>query len=433
MSDVSFTPRAAGQPTRLGRRQFIGLGAGLVAGGLAGCDNDTEPASRPDGSQISTSTSGSAPAPSALSTTRRLVVVQLNGGNDLLNTLPPAAGRYRDLRPTLAVPEGEVVGLNGVTDCGLHPSLAGLVPFWDAGRLAILRGIGFQQPNRSHFVSMDRWWRADDMTAPGWLGRVLDHVPNPAPLYASALGASAPLLNGSSFAPTVVTSAKAFNWVGVDPQTVEALAGDGDPGSGSDLSAAMRDAYRRAASAVEDFAAVASGVDEDAGEVELLPSREGAVSLGEGLAIAAELLSADVGTQFVVVSASGFDTHSGQDTTHRRLLADLNDGLTSFFASMAAAGLGDDVLVVTTSEFGRRAAENGSGGCDHGAGGLSFVLGSAVKGGIYGDVDLDNLLEGDVRPSVDPLALYTTCLDWVGADAAEVLGRRDDSLGLLIS
>ncbi|HNJ96801.1 MAG TPA: DUF1501 domain-containing protein, partial [Ilumatobacteraceae bacterium] len=282
-----------------------------------------------------------------------------------------------------------------------------------------------------HFVSMDRWWRADDVTAPGWLGRVLDGVPDPAPLYATALGAAAPLLNGTTFSPTVVTSAGAFSWVGVDSHSVLALAGGRADGE-DDLAAGLRAAYGRAASAVDDFAAVASGVEDTAsGTVELLPSREGTATIGEGLAIAAELLTASVGTQFVVVSASGFDTHSGQDTTHRRLLADLNDGLVSFFQAMNGAGLGDDVLVVTTSEFGRRAAENGSGGCDHGAGGLSLVLGSAVRGGIYGEVDLDNLLDGDVRPTVDPTALYTTCLDWVGADAASLLGRRDDSLNLL--
>ncbi len=209
-----------------------------------------------------------------------------------------------------------------------------------------------------------------------------------------------------------------------------ALAGDTVGGS-DDLSASLRAAYGRAASAVEDFAAVASGVDVDTTGADLLPSREGAATIAEGMALAAELLTADVGTQFVVVSASGFDTHSVQEAVHRRLLTDLNDGLVGFFAAMQSAGLGDDVLVVTASEFGRRAAENGSGGCDHGAGGLSFVLGSSVRGGVYGDVDLDDLLDGDVRPSVDPFALYTTCLDWVGADTEAALGRRDDSLRLL--
>ncbi|HNJ97243.1 MAG TPA: hypothetical protein PLV13_03910, partial [Ilumatobacteraceae bacterium] len=137
---------------RIDRRQFLGLGAGLVAAGLAGCDDDNGGAVPTSTGSSVASTSGSTSAP-VLTPTRRLVVVQLNGGNDLLNTLPPASGRYRDLRPTLAVPESEVVALGGVADCGLHPSLAGLTSFWDAGQLAVLRGIGFQNPNRSHFVS----------------------------------------------------------------------------------------------------------------------------------------------------------------------------------------------------------------------------------------------------------------------------------------
>jgi uncharacterized protein (DUF1501 family) len=416
----------------IGRRQFLGLGAGAVLAGLVGCDAESgRPASNagsPAGGATSTGPAtslGTAPGGAFTGDLagRRLVVVQMNGGNDLLNTLPPSVGRYRDLRPTLAVPEAEVVALAGVDDAGLHPALAGLTTFWDRGEMAILRGIGFDDPNRSHFVSMDRWWRADDLSAPGWLGRVVDGMPEQAPLFSTALGAGAPALNGATSAPTVVTSAASFRWAGIDAATISALG----RGGGDDLAGRLRGAYGRAALAVDQFA----GVTGTGADPEDLPDREGAATIAEGLGVAAQLFAADVGTRLVVVSAGGFDTHSGQTVAHSLLLSDVNNGIVAFFEAMEAAGLDEEVLLVTTSEFGRRAAENGSGGCDHGAGGLSLVIGKGVAGGMRGEVDLTDLLDGDVRPNVHPFGLYTACLDWIGADAEAVLGRRDDTLGLL--
>lgn len=410
----------------LSRRQVIRLGAGVGAGvavvGFGACDSTRQvgpTTTVPAGGSVP----GSTPPGSAVSSGRRLVIVQMNGGNDLLNSLPPIDGRYRDLRPTIAIPEADVVSLAGLDDAGLHPGLGGLSALWDAGEMAILRGIGFEDPNRSHFVSMDRWWRADDLTAPGWLGRVFDESGELPPLYAVALGAGAPVLSGASVQPAVITSAGSFRWVGVQPEWLGAFGA----GGGADLPSQLAAAYQRAVASVADFAAI-TGVAPTSDE---LPAREGGATISEGLAVAAQLLVADAGTRVVVVSASGFDTHANQLTVQGGLLTDLAAGITAFDAAMDAAGLRDDVLLVTTSEFGRRAAENGSGGCDHGAGGLSLVVGSGVRGGVRGEVDLGNLLDGDVRPTLDPFGLFTTCLDWIGADAERTLGRRVDTLDLL--
>jgi len=426
-------------PASLDRRQFIRLGTGaVVVVGLGACSRDT--ATRGSSASAApttvavtgastqataapTTVPATLPAPGGVLAGRRLVVVQLNGGNDLLNSLPPGDGRYRDLRPTLAIPESDVLSLVGVDDAGLHPSLAALLPAWDAGELAIIRGIGFEVPNRSHFVSMDRWWRADELTQPGWLGRVLDSVPvEPSPLFATALGGGAPVLSGRVVQPTVIANAGSFRWVGVEPAWVDAMGGDGN-----DLVGMARHALRRTVQAVEEFAEITGG----SATADELPTREGGATIADGLEVAAQMLAADVGTQLVVVSAGGFDTHAGQQAVHAELLADLGDGIAAFNAAMAAAGLADEVLLVVTSEFGRRAAENGSGGCDHGAGGLSLAVGRGVRGGMFGEVDLGNLLDGDVRPSVAPQALFTQCLDWLGADAEQVLGRRDEGLALL--
>lgn len=428
------------------RRHFLRLGGGAVTVmALGACADDTatrgpsETLTAPDGSlgPVATApavptTDGVAPAtvPSdppagGLFGGRRLVVVQMNGGNDLLNTLPPTDSRYRQLRPTLAIPADEVLVLDGVTSCGLHPSLAGLLPFWQQDRLALVQGIGFAEPNRSHFVSMDRWWHADDLGAPGWLGRVLDGLPaEPAPLFATALGSGAPLLNGSVAQPTVIASPDSFRWVGLSPEWLEAF---GDDPASTDLAGAARHAFQRTVRAVEDFSAVTGGEPTS----DELPDREGGSTLATGLAVAAQLLASDIGTQLVVVSAGGFDTHANQLPVHAELMSDLADGLVAFTAAIEAAGLTDQVMVVGTSEFGRRVQENASGGCDHGAGGFAFALGAGVQGGLYGEVHLDDLLDGDVRPTSEPAALLTRCLDWLGADAEALLGGRDDSLPLL--
>ncbi len=416
----------------LTRRSFLRVAGGAVSiTGLGACSRDAALTETPSTIDSATSapaqTIGAEPPsttspPSVNRGDRRLVVVQLLGGNDLLNTLPPLNGTYRDLRPALAIPEADLVALAGVDDAALHPSLAALTTMWDDGSLALLRGIGFAEANRSHFVSMDRWWRADDVAAAGWIGRAVDLLDGPLPpLYGTVLGGGAPLLVGERFRPTSVSSRDAFQLESLDPSWLSFGAGR------SDLDAAARGAIASAVAAMEDFA----GLVEDAPESADLPEFAGGSPISDGLATAAALLAGDVGCRVVVVSAGGFDTHSGQLGVHADLLDDLAAGLVLLRERLSADGLADDVLVAVTSEFGRRAAENGSGGTDHGSAGLSLLMGSGVRGGMYGEVDLRDLVDGDVRPTIDPLVLYTACLDWLGADAMQVLGRRDDSVSLL--
>jgi uncharacterized protein (DUF1501 family) len=414
----------------LSRRRFLTLSAGLAVGGLAAC--------RPDDPGISVG----APRPATVPTTRPsttvaavttpdvtdervLVVVQLNGGNDGLNTLVPLDGRYRDARPRLAVPEADLVALGGRPGYALHPALAPLATWWESGWVAALPAIGFADPNRSHFVSMDRWWRADDLANPaGWLGRWLDGLPADLPtLGATAFGSGAPLLVGSRRVPTVVASPSGFRFPrSLDPRLIAALA---SPPSSDPLVARAQASLAIAVEAVDDLADLADG------DEQVDTAREGRATLTEGLSLAAELVNADLGTRVVVVSAGGFDTHANEAAVHDDLLADLAAGLAGFLDAVGAGGRADRVLVATTSEFGRRVAENGSGGTDHGAAGLSFLLGPSVVGGVHGPADLGHLLDGDVRPEVDPRTLYTACLDWLGGDADAILGRRYDEVTLV--
>ena len=358
---------------------------------------------------------------------RTLVIVQLNGGNDALNTLVPADGRYRDARPTLAIPEADLVPLNGVTDWSLHPKLAPLTTYWDAGTAAFLPGIGFSGPDHSHFVSLDRWWRADDLSAStGWLGRSIA-ADSSAPLYATALGSGAPLLRSDAFQAAVVIQPGSFDFpAGLSE---DALRGLTQPVSADQLHALAQEAMLAAIGAVDAFAGLLDPNAADAGDG--VSYREGGLDLIQGLDLAARLVTSNVGARIVVVSVGGFDTHSNQLATQDALLDDLAKGLDAFMQKVAAAEASDRTLLVTTSEFGRRVGENASGGFDHGAGGMSMMFGGAVIGGIHSEIDLGDQLDGDVRPTLDPRTMYTACLDWLGLDPVVALGRRYDDVTLL--
>ncbi len=414
----------------LSRRKFIQLGAGsAVTIALSGCSTSSKlgrPAA-PASPSSSSSSSSTIPQPLVAGGQRTLVIVQLNGGNDGLNSLVPADGRYRDARPTLAIPEAELVALKGMNEWSLHPQLAPLSKYWDAGQVNFLPGIGFSDPNHSHFVSLDRWWRADDLTAPtGWLGRsITDGAVKP--LYATALGSAAPMLIGDHYQPAVVLQPASFTF----PKTIpgDRLQTMTSPLSHDPLLALAQRSLASTIEAVASFATVKdSNVSDSGGDV---PDREGGFDLVEGLDVAARLVIGDVGARIVVVSVGGFDTHSNQLATHKVLYDDLAKGIDGFLTTVAAAGRADETLLVTTSEFGRRVGENASGGFDHGAGGLSMMFGPMVVGGVLTTVDLGNQLDGDVRPVLDPRTMYTACLDWIGADAAAALGKRYDELNLI--
>ncbi|MCU1395453.1 MAG: putative arylsulfatase family enzyme twin-arginine signal [Ilumatobacteraceae bacterium] len=449
-------------PISFTRRRFVQVGAGAaVTAALAACSSRSSslPSSSLPSSSLPTSTapttnatsgttaaSGTGPASTTVTTTldttvassstaagatgaRTLVIVQLNGGNDGLNTLVPSDGRYRDARPTLGIPESDLVALTGNSDWSLHPSLAPLTTYWDAGTATFLPGIGFDDPNHSHFVSLDRWWRADDLSAStGWLGRNV--VPGDlSPLYATALGSGAPLLRSDLYQPAVVIQPAGFDFPKALPADVlQRLA---QPASADSLHALAQASMTSTIAAVGSFAGLLASNPDTSTTDDQVTYREGGLDLVQGLDLAARLVTGDVGARVVVVSAGGFDTHSNQLVTQKALFDDLAKGIDAFMQAVAAAGATDRTLLVTTSEFGRRVEENASGGLDHGAGGLSMMFGGTVVGGIQSAVDLGNQLDGDVRPSLDPRTMYTACLDWLGLDPVAALGKRYDQVALL--
>ncbi|NND75416.1 MAG: hypothetical protein HKN44_10465, partial [Ilumatobacter sp.] len=263
----------------ISRRRFLALTGGLLATGCTA----TRATTAPDAGPGSTGTGSTTVAPTVAPTTtgvvttiatppetapddRVLVLVELRGGNDAVNTLPPLTGAYRDMRPTIALPEADVVLVDAFADHGLHPSLAPLVPFADNGRLAALAGIGFPDPDRSHFVSMDRWARADRLDEQaGWLGRWLDSLQvDPTALGATSLGSRGDVLVGEVRNPTVIDEVDAFAFpAGLSNSSIRLL---GDPAGDDPLLAAAQRAFVDSVGAIEEFDAIADAVRAKAGD-----------------------------------------------------------------------------------------------------------------------------------------------------------------------
>lgn len=416
----------------LSRRRFIGLAGGAAVSGTAvwaGLLRDHVE------SQAAPSTSTSLPPPSP-DDGRVLVVVQLSGGNDGLNTLVPVDGRYHDLRPSLGIAADELVALAGEPRFGLHPSLAPLAGAWEDGRLAFVDAIGFEGYSRSHFQASATWWTAtpDLSASTGWLGRWLDEQPaaDDNPLLAISVGGGgAPALRAGHARSTVISDIDAFRLLaprGVDAAGLtRAFLATARPSDGEPLMRAAQSAVTSAVDAVDSLSS-ALAPPAAAGD----PER--AATITAGLEVAANLIDLDLGTRVVLVGAGGFDTHANQAADHAALLADVAGGLSAFSDALEERGASDRVLVVTTSEFGRRAAQNGSAGTDHGAAGAQLLFGGggalAAKT-IAGDADLTDLVEGDLRPTIDVRSLYAVALDWLGGPSDDLLGGSYDRFGLL--
>ncbi|MEO8697883.1 MAG: DUF1501 domain-containing protein [Acidimicrobiales bacterium] len=430
----------------LSRRKFIGIAGGVGAAGAAGgaalwstllSDHVDEAVDQRDVA------GAGAQADSASSTTtvnskanRVLVVLQLSGGNDGLNTLIPSDGRYRDARTTLAIPEAELVGINAA-GYSLHPSLAALAPLWNTGMITALEGVGMKDQSRSHFKAMDTWWSATPGAASqtGWLGRWLDATENgkaPNPLRAIALGGGSPALVGVRALPTVVMAPAEFSIRtprGCDAKTLtDAFLATAQPlVGGNDVFAAAQQSFPDTLEAIDLLQKVRAQASGQSATV-----RNGAQGATALLQSAAGIIEQGIGTQVVLVAVNGFDTHADQLDRQSALLSDVGDGIAQFVSRIQKAGKADDVLLITTSEFGRRVAENASVGTDHGNGNVSFVVGTGINGGkVVGDLGLGALVDGDVPVSIDTRSLYSVALDWLGGPADSVLGGNFDRYAIL--
>lgn len=411
------------------RRRFLTLAGGAAVGGAAaGSVAWTR--------LVEDAVSGAAASP--IHPDRVLVVVEMSGGNDGLNTLVPLDGAYRDLRSSVAVAEADLLALAGEPAYALHPSLAPLAAHWDAGQMAALAGIGLEGQGRSHFQATDTWSRGTaQRVLTGWLGRWLDATAEgdaaANPLRALALGGRSTTLLAEQSVSTYVREPSGFvidPLPGRDPEAmVAAMLATAEPLSSDPLVAAVQSSWPAAIQATQLLTEAVGG---RAGELEQLGRGRGAYGQATALLeAAADVIALGVGTQVVVVGLTGFDTHDGQGPRQEALLADVAHGVAGFLQAMQDQGRADRCLVVTTSEFGRRVVPNASGGTDHGYASVQFALGSGVRGGVVGGTDLVGLVDGDLPVVVDTRSLYAMALDWLGGPTDDVLGGTYDRYDLL--
>ena len=315
---------------------------------------------------------------------RVLILLKLAGGNDGLNMIVPYADdSYRRARPTIGVGAAEVLPLgNGL---GLHPGLAGLEESWAAGDLAIVRGVGYRPADRSHFRSMDVWETGGDPGLPrpsGWIGRVL----NGTSLVEAPLGL---LVVGSDPQVTVAGSGLAAYAIG--PDAAPPSAGDRfvvAPPSANPALAHVLAVQRQLAMAQE-------GLAQALADMPAITTPFPDDTLGRRLNLVARLVAAGSPAPVILVPVTGFDTHAGQRAVHDSLLAAVGSGLSALRAALIEADCWDIATIATYSEFGRRLAENASGGTDHGTAAPHLVLGGGITGGWHGTqpslTDLDDL------------------------------------------
>jgi uncharacterized protein (DUF1501 family) len=354
---------------------------------------------------------------------RVLVVVELNGGNDGINTVVPFADEgYARHRKTLRLAKDRLVKVND--HLGLHPSLRDLGKLLEAGQLVLAQGVSYPNPSRSHFQSLATWHTArldpEEHKGPGWLGRGLDAAPGSSALLVGS-GPPPVALRGRRSVASAIERLDDFRLpAGADPR--QALARE-EPAD--DLAAFVRRSLLDAYATADRLHQVAGGTDDASYPSSGLASR---------LRLIARMLKAGLDTRVFYTVQSGYDTHAAQLFTHSNLLFELAGALKAFLDDLSAARLAARVVVLLFSEFGRTVRENGSGGTDHGTAGPVFLAGPGVKGGLVGAtpslLDLDPK-HGDLRRSLDFRQVYATVLeDWLGLLAREAIGGTFERLPL---
>jgi uncharacterized protein (DUF1501 family) len=354
---------------------------------------------------------------------RCLVLINLYGGNDGLNcVVPHGDDRYYQLRPGLAIDRNDVLAIDA--RIGLNPTMRSFKALYDRGTIAIVQGVGYPNPDHSHFRSTEIWQTAapDRYEHTGWLGRYFDEAELPRENLFKGVAVSKAL-------PEVLVSERT---------DIPAIPGLGEYDMMADRDAVARkvfsqQAHDRSLPFASPYLAHVMEIEGDAQRSsEELPKLVAgyttkasypATGLGRSLALAAQIVGSNLGTKVIYVEHGSFDTHVSQKKTQDQLLMQFSDAIAAFYDDLAAHGNDRRVLTLTFSEFGRRIEENGSRGTDHGEASPLFVIGGGVKGGLYGGApDLGATNMGNVRFTVDFRSVYATVLErWLGRPSATVL------------
>jgi uncharacterized protein (DUF1501 family) len=385
-----------------------------------------------------------------------LVVLQMAGGNDGINTvIPHGSDHYYKARPRIGIKADQVLKIND--QIGLNPGLKGFKELYDQGSLAIVQGVGYPNPNRSHFRSTEIWQTASDsekFEKYGWIGRYFDNACSGSdPTVGVNIGRQMPQAFAAKVPKGVsVDNPQNYRFInsenGTDGQQMEQsyrelngqMVEENSGGSIGGISGLPPQKQNRGS--VMDFlerTALDAQVSSD--EIRAISARvdtKGAYpgsQLGNSLKLVAKLIGGGLSTRIFYVSQGGYDTHTNQVGTHQRLLQDLGDSVKAFTDDLKAQGNMQRVMVMTFSEFGRRVSDNANSGTDHGAAAPMFVIGQHVKAGLLGQYPSlapTDLYQGDIKYTVDFRSVYAAVLEnWLRTRSEPILGKKYQPLGLV--
>ncbi|MDD5140722.1 MAG: DUF1501 domain-containing protein [Verrucomicrobiales bacterium] len=384
-----------------------------------------------------------------------LVVLQMAGGNDGLNTVVPFTNDfYHKARPKIGLSAQQVLSLNG--EIGFNSALAGFKNLYDSGNLAVVQGVGYPNPNRSHFRSTEIWQTAsasDRVEKYGWLGRYFDNACSGAdPTVGVTIGSQLPqaffakqpkgicLNNPQNYRFMANGSATEESYKKLNEMEMASPAPD-DSNSGGTIGSLAAGMPMQGGSAVDFISRTALDAQMSSDKVRDIAAKAQnqatypGSQLGNSLKLVAKLIGGGLPTRVYYVSQGGYDTHTNQVNTQTRLLQDLGDSTKAFVEDMKAQANMQRVLVMTFSEFGRRVSENANGGTDHGAAAPMFIVGNKVKAGLLGkypSLAPEDLFQGDIKYNVDFRNVYAAVLEnWLKTKSAPVLGKQFEPLPLV--
>ncbi len=357
-----------------------------------------------------------------------LVVIQLTGGNDYLNTvIPYNDGRYHDSRPTVGISAERALPIDDTY--AFNPALPEIKALYDAGKVAVVNGVGYPTPNRSHFRSMDIWHTCEPekVGTEGWLGRVIRDIDPHAENVLTGVNFGRGLPRAMALSGVPVASVAVLETYGV----LTGIQGEPERGQALDIFARMYSPTVGLGATMDYLGQTGLDALKGADILKAAPdlytsSVEYAdTGIARNLQGIAKVLTANLGTRVFYTQQGGYDTHASEADTHPKLLGDFSRAVSDFYADLREHDAADNVVMFAFTEFGRRVKDNGS-GTDHGSGGVSFAIGDPVRGGMYGaypSLAEGDLVEGDLAFNTDFRGVYGTLVEqWLGLDANPVVG-----------
>jgi uncharacterized protein (DUF1501 family) len=369
-----------------------------------------------------------------------VVVLQLSGANDPLNTIIPYTNPYyRDNRPNVGIPEDQVVPIDDVL--AFNPNMGPVKQLYDAGKMAIIHGIGYENSPRSHFRSMDIWHTCepDKVGTEGWLGKVIRDLDPKGENVLKGVNFGQGLPRALALRGVPVTSVSDLESYGV-LSNIPAIAGQEERERMLDIFARIYAPAIGTGPVMDYLSQTGRNVLEGADVIQTAPQKYSSsveyadTPIAKSLRSVAQVYLADLGTQIFYTQHGSFDTHFNQMPQHSKLWTDLGRAIGDFFDDLREHDAGDNLIMMLFTEFGRRVKDNGT-GTDHGAGGIAFVIGNQVKGGMYGtypSLKPEDLSQGDLAPNYDFRGYYGTIIEkWLGLDPVPVVGGNFEQLSFV--